>query len=142
MKFRTIVSHTAILSLCAVAAALPALGETAKWINTNNGGNMSAAANWQNGYIPQAGDTLDFSVITATYKGITQDISDDIQFETMTGFNISLSSSTWNFRYLTSPGCEAGGLCFWGAARLNVAGKVTFTGAKTFFNSFRHFRRQ
>ena len=133
MKFRTTFCQTAILALF-VAAALPTRGETAKWINTN-GGNMNAAANWQNGYIPQAGDTLDFSVITATYKGITQDISDDIQFETMTGFDISLNSSTWNFRYLTSPGCEAGGLCFWGAARLNVAGKVTFTGAKTFFIS-------
>ena len=118
--WRAAVSAAAIC----VAAALPTLGETAKWINTNNGGNMSAAANWENGYIPQAGDTLDFSVITATYKGITQDISDDIQFETMTGFDISLNSSTWNFRYLTSPGCEAGGLCFWGDARLNVAGKT------------------
>ena len=126
--------RAAIAAIC-VAAALPTLGETAKWINTNNGGNMSAAANWQNGYVPQAGDTLDFSVMTATYKGIVQDIADDIQFETMTGFNISLSSSTWNFRCLTSPGCEAGGFCFLGPSRLNVAGKVTFTGAKTFFIS-------
>ena len=134
MKFQIIASQPVILALCVVAVTSPTLGETAKWINTN-GGNMNAAANWQNGYIPQAGDTLDFSVITATYKGITQDISDDIQFETMTGFDISLNSSTWNFRYLTSPGCEAGGLCFWGAARLNVAGKVTYTGAKSFFIS-------
>jgi len=134
MKFQTTFCQTAILALF-VAAALPTRGETAKWINTNNGGNMSVAANWENGYVPQAGDTLDFSVITAQYKGITQDISDDIQFETMTGFDISLNSSTWNFRYLTSPGCEAGGLCFWGPARLNVAGKITYTGAKSFFIS-------
>ena len=129
--WRAAVSAAAIC----VAAALPTLGETAKWINTNNGGNMSAAANWENGYIPQAGDTLDFSVITAQYKGIKQDISDDIQFETMTGFNVSLNDSNWNFRYLTSPGCEAGGLCFWGDARLNVAGKITYTGTKSFFIS-------
>ena len=129
--WRAAVSAAAIC----VAAALPTLGETAKWINTNNGGNMSAAANWENGYIPQAGDTLDFSVITAQYKGIKQDISDDIQFETMTGFNVSLNDSNWNFRYLTSPGCETGGLCFWGDARLNVAGKITYTGTKSFFIS-------
>ena len=132
MRTKTI---RAVLAAICVAAALPSLGETAKWINTNNGGNMSAAANWQNGYIPQAGDTLDFSVITAQYKGIKQDISDDIQFETMTGFNISLNDSNWNFRYLTSPGCGAGGLCFWGDARLNVAGKITYTGTKSFFIS-------
>ena len=135
MKFRTTFCQTAILALFVAAAASPSLGETAKWINTNNGGNMSAAANWKDGYVPQAGDTLDFSVITAQYKGIKQDISDDIQFETMTGFNVSLNDSNWNFRYLTSPGCEAGGLCFWGAARLNVAGKITYTGAKSFFIS-------
>ena len=56
MKFRTIVSQPVILALCVVAVTSPTLGETAKWINTN-GGNMNAAANWQNGYIPQAGDT-------------------------------------------------------------------------------------
>ena len=64
MKIKMI--RAAIAAVICVAAALPTLCETAKWVNTNNGGKMSEAANWQNGYVPQAGDTLDFSVITAT----------------------------------------------------------------------------
>ena len=131
------------MALAAVAASaamyLPSFGDTAKWINVNNGGNMSAAANWENGYVPRSGDTLDFTVMTATYKGIVQDIADDIQFETMTGFNVSLNSSSvatnWNFKYLTSPGCEVGGFNFYGYAHLNVEGKITYTGEKPFFVS-------
>ena len=100
---------------------------------------MSDPVNWENGYVPQAGDELDFSVMTATYKEIKQDIADGIQFETMTGFNISFAasdiSSKWNFRHLTTPGCEAGGCNFFGTAHLNVAGKLTYTGAKSFFIS-------
>ena len=44
MRTKTI--RTAIAAIC-VAAAMPTLGETAKWTNTN-GGNMNTAANWEN----------------------------------------------------------------------------------------------
>lgn len=99
---------------------------------------MGDKANWVDGYIPQAGDTLDFSAITTIYKGIIP-ISDDVQYETMTGFTVSLSRSdaaeNWNFKYINSPGCDDAGFNLWGKARLNVEGKITYTGAKAYFIS-------
>ena len=99
---------------------------------------MSDEANWVDGYIPQAGDTLDFSAITTIYKGIVP-ISDDVQYETMTGFTVSLSNSNaaknWNFKYINSPGCDDAGFNLYNNARLNVEGKITYTGAKAYFIS-------
>ena len=99
---------------------------------------MGDEANWKDGYIPQAGDTLDFSAITTTYKEIVP-ISDGVQYETMTGFTVSLSRSDaariWNFKYINSPGCDTGGFNLKGNARLNVEGKITYTGVKANFIS-------
>ena len=125
------------VALCMAFAPVAASGATAKWKN-NDGGDMNDAANWVDGYIPQAGDTLDFSALTANYKGIVP-ISDDVQYETMTGFTVSLSRSdaarNWNFKYINSPGCDASGFNFWGNAHLNVEGKISYTGEKEYFIS-------
>ena len=127
----------AIAALCVATAPSPSYAQTAMWKN-NDGGNMNDAANWVDDYIPQAGDTLDFSAVTSTYKGIVP-ISDDVQYETMTGFTVSLSRSDaariWNFKYLNSPGCGEAGFNFWGNAHLNVEGKITYTGEKAYFIS-------
>lgn len=135
MNMRKMIAFAAIAA--SATAPSPSSAATATWKN-NAGGNMGDEENWVDGYIPQVGDTLDFSAITTIYKGIVP-ISDDVQYETMTGFMVSLSKSDaariWNFKYINSPGCGDAGFNLYNNARLNVEGKITYTGEKAYFIS-------
>lgn len=135
MNMRKMIAFAVIVA--SATAPSPSSAATATWKN-NAAGNMGDEANWVDGYIPQAGDTLDFSAITDTYKGIVP-ISDDVQYETMTGFTVSLSKSDaariWNFKYINSPGCGDAGFNLYNNACLNVEGKITYTGEKAYFIS-------
>ena len=75
MESRTI--RAALAAIC-VAAALPSWANTAVW-KSNADGNLSDAANWVDGYVPQAGDTIDFSAIT-TEHSVYNDLATPVTF--------------------------------------------------------------
>ena len=116
---------------------------TKKAIWKNNAeGNMSVAANWVDDYVPQAGDTLDFSVLSGSSKMIIEDFNDERSFETVIapaylymGEDVNDGHIGWGLKYLT----YSSGVDFrvGTAGRLNVEGRITFTGSSTYlFNVF------
>ena len=111
----------------------------ATW-KSNAGGDMSVASNWVDGYVPQAGDTLDFSVLSGSYKAISEDFNDERSFETVIAPTyLYMGEATedghigWGLKYLTYS--SGGDFRVGTSGRLNVEGRITLTGSSTrFFN--------
>ena len=109
---------------------------------SNAAGNMSVASNWVEDYVPQAGDTLDFSVLSGSFKMINEDFNDERRFETVIapaylymGEDVNDGHIGWGLKYLT----YSSGVDFrvGTSGRLNVEGRITFTGSSTYlFNVF------
>ena len=113
----------------------------ATW-KSNAGGDMSVASNWVDGYVPQAGDTLDFSVLSGSFKQIIEDFNDERSFETVIapaflymGETVNDGHVGWGLKYLT----YSSGVDFrvGTSGRLQVEGRITLTGSSTYlFNMF------
>lgn len=121
------------VSAVAAGAAIfsPSFGATAVW-KSNAGGNMSDPANWVDGYVPQAGDTLNFEAMTSE-QVIRIDISDGRRFLTMTNFSYTVfraddanSGNHLNFEKLE---CGNAVKSYLGSgAYLDISGKVIYSG--------------
>ena len=126
-----------MMALAAVAASAamysPSFGATAVWKN-NADGNMNDTANWVDGYIPQEGDTLDFSVLASTIRYIYENFGDGRSFETVKGLKYLYMGESqndghvgWKFQYVTyDDGAE---FRVGSSGRFEVTGKLTFTGS-------------
>ena len=101
---------------------------------SNVEGNMSDSTKWVDDYVPQAGDTPDLRVIASKQKNVyIPNFGDDCRFETLLhNGNIMLRSADapatnmLRLAYLTYSAGSTFGLG--GAAGLDVAGKLKFTG--------------
>ena len=139
MRMRNLISTAAI---CAATATLSgsaaAAAATATW-KSNAEGNMSVAANWVDGYVPQDGDTLDFSALSgSSNKTVTEDFNDGRGFETVIaptylymGESPNDGHVGWKLKHLTYSSGEA--FCVGSAARLQVEGRIALTGSSTYF---------
>ena len=128
-----------------VAAALPSYAKTAVWAG-DVAGSIDDETMWVNGYKPQAGDTLDFSAVTATgvanlsdYRAING-TSNETHFTTLTGLDHVYLGGTsdgdvaqWNVDYLEYNNGHR--FVVGSSAQLNVAGKITVKGTtRALFN--------
>jgi lysophospholipase L1-like esterase len=101
---------------------------------SNVEGNMSDSTKWVDDYVPQDGDTPDLRVIASSQKNVyIPDFGDDRRFETLLhNGNIMLRSADGpatnmlRLAFLTYSAGSTFGLG--GAAGLDVAGKLKFTG--------------
>ena len=127
-------SSAAIVSLYVEDDRLIAsVSKKAIW-KSNVAGNLSDSTKWVDGYVPQAGDTLDLMVIASSQKDIyIPDFGDDRRFETLLhNGNIMLRSAdgpatnSLRLAYLNYSAGTTFGLG--SSACLDVAGKLKFTG--------------
>ena len=132
-------SSAAIVSLCVEDDRLiAAVSKKAIW-KGNVEGNLSDSTKWVDGYVPQAGDTLDLTVIASSQKNVyIPNFGDERRFETLLhNGNIMLRSAdnpatnSLRLAYLTYSAGTTFGLG--GAAGLDVAGKLKFTGKEKCF---------
>ena len=128
-------SSAAIVSLCVEDDRLiAAVSKKAIW-KSNVEGNLSDSTKWVDGYVPQAGDTLDLTVIASSQKSIyIPDFGDDRRFETLLhNGNIMLRSAdspATNSLRLAYMNYSAGSSFGLGSsACLDVAGKLKFSGS-------------
>jgi lysophospholipase L1-like esterase len=128
-------SSAAIVSLCVEDDRLvAAVSKKAIW-KSNVEGNLSDSTKWVDGYVPQAGDTLDLTVIASSQKSIyIPDFGDDRRFETLLhNGNIMLRSAdgpatnSLRLAYLNYSAGSSFGLG--SSACLDVAGKLKFSGS-------------
>ena len=84
MRKQTLKAAVSAAAIC-VAAALPSWANTAVW-KSNADGYLSVASNWVDDYVPQTGDTIDFSAITSTHS-VYNDLATPVTFETLIAGN-------------------------------------------------------
>ncbi len=134
MRKQTWRAAVSAAAIC-VATALPSWANTAVW-KSNADGNLSDAANWVDGYVPQAGDTIDFRNVTATHS-VYNDLTETVQYETVINhsnvmFRRREGCSDWCFAQVTFNQSGSNGGLGGGdvnnAARLTVAGRLTIAG--------------
>ena len=143
MSMRRLIAGAAV----AASAMLPmsASAATAVWAG-DVAGSVDDETKWVNGYKPQAGDTLDFSAVTATgmtnlsdYRAINGP-SSETHYTTLTGLDhVYLGGTTggdvayWNVDYLEYDNGHR--FVVGSLAQLNVVGKITVKGSnRVIFN--------
>ena len=135
MSMRRLIAGAAV----AVSVALPmsTSAATAVWAG-DVAGSVDDETKWVNGYKPQAGDTLDFSVLSGSFKQIIEDFNDERRFETVIapaylymGEKLEDGHVGWRLKYLTySSGAD---FRVGSSGRLHVDGSITLTGSSTYF---------
>lgn len=131
MDTRKLTGRAAILAAAIAVSTMPSFAETAVW-GSNAAGNLSDSAKWADGYVPQAGDTLDFKNVTQS-REIQVDITDGRRFATMTNFSYAVfradNANYGNHLNFENIYCGNSSQFYLGSgAYLDVSGKVVFSG--------------